>query len=68
MAVVTYATSDVLPTPIIAKRYFAHPQLITKELKASPRHLGIGQTGSGGKGGMAALEGYVAILEVRFRE
>ena len=63
----TYATNDALPSPILTKRYFAHPQYVTKELKESPQRLGIGQTTSGGNEGMAVLEGFVAVLEVRIR-
>lgn len=57
-----------MPTPIIAKRYFTTiPSYLTKELKDERQKLGIGTTGSGGKRGMAALEGYAAAIEVRAR-
>lgn len=60
----TYATSDTYPNPILAKRYFAHPQHVTKELREDSQKLGIGKTGSGGSNGMAVLDGFVAVLEV----
>ncbi|THH03911.1 hypothetical protein EW145_g5909 [Phellinidium pouzarii] len=61
--IVTYATADYRPTPILAKRYFNRLQDVTRELKEAPTTLGIGKTGSGGRVGMAALEGYAAALE-----
>ncbi|KAL5507278.1 hypothetical protein ACEPAH_6734 [Sanghuangporus vaninii] len=64
LAVVTYATADYRPTPILAKRYFNSPIFVTKELKEDPLRLGIGRTGSGSRMGMAALEGYAAALEL----
>ena len=39
---------------------------LQNEMKENAAGLGIGQTGSGGSFGMAALEGYAAALEVRF--
>lgn len=65
IGLVTYGTSDLHPSPILAKRYFAHPQYVYKELKEDCQKLGIGRTSSGGKLGMAALEGYAAAIEVR---
>ncbi|KAH8119381.1 hypothetical protein DFH11DRAFT_1540206 [Phellopilus nigrolimitatus] len=63
VSVVTYATADCRPTPLLAKRYFSGPQYVWKELREESSKLGIGRTGSGGKMGMAALEGYAAALE-----
>jgi hypothetical protein len=64
MAFVTYGTTDTRPTPLLAKRFFVPFQAVTKELREQPSNLGIGQTSSGGSGGMAALEGLVAAVEV----
>ena len=63
-AVVTYATADTYPTPILNKTYFGNPQPIMKALSQTPHEFGMGQTGSGGGRGMAALEGIAAALEV----
>lgn len=60
----TYATADTRPTPLLAKRFFVSVQSATKELREDSSKLGIGQTGSGGSRGMAALEGLVAAVEV----
>jgi hypothetical protein len=65
MGFVTYATADMVPSPILCKRFFADPHPVTKEMKENPAKLGIGQTNSGGGMGMAALEGFVAAIEVR---
>lgn len=65
MALVSYATADAQPTPLLAKRFFADLQTVTKELKDAPLKLGIGRTTSG-RSGMAALEGLVAAVEVSF--
>ncbi len=67
MGLVTYGTADLYPSPILTKRYFAHPQHVYKELREDPQKLGLGKTNSGGKVGMAALEGYAAAIEVRSR-
>lgn len=62
---VVYATADYRPTPILTKRYFANfqPELL-RELFNEQQKLGLGCSGSGGKQGMSALEGYTAALEV----
>lgn len=64
MGFVTYAIADTRPTPLLEKRFFVPVQPLTKELREEPSKLGIGQTGSGGSRGMAALEGLVAAIEV----
>ena len=38
---------------------------MTKELKEDPMKLGIGQTTNGGSEGMAVLEGFISLIEVR---
>lgn len=65
MGFVTYGTADTYPSPLLCKQYFEEFQNVTKDMKDSPENLGIGTTGSGGNGGMAALEGLVAAIEVR---
>ena len=66
LSVVTYGTADTLPTPILKKIYFGGPQVVMNTLREAPHEYGLGQTGSGGGKGMAALEGLVAALEVRY--
>jgi mediator of RNA polymerase II transcription subunit 25 len=53
------------PSPLLSKRFFAPIMPVTKELKDDPAKLGFGQTANGGRRGMAALEGFVAAMEVR---
>ena len=64
LAFISYGPANTYPSPIIAKRFFSALQVITKELRDEQQKLGIGQTSSGGSGGMAALEGLVAAIEV----
>lgn len=47
----------------MARRMFAPPPVVYKELKDSPDSLCVGDSG-GGTHGMAVLEGLVAALEV----
>lgn len=61
----TYATADTRPTPLLSKRFFVPVQTMIKELMDESGKYGIGQTASGGSKGMAALEGFVAAVEVR---
>lgn len=65
IAFVTYALSNTVPSPVVAKRYFSLPSQASKELKEEPGRLGLGSTSTGGSVGMAVLEGYAAALEVR---
>ena len=65
LGVVTYATAEYRPTPIITKRYFERfNQKQIREIVEEPQSLGLGDSGSGGKQGLSALEGYAAVLEV----
>ena len=64
IGLVTYGTSDLNPSPILAKRYFVHPTHIYKELREEAQKFGLGRTNSGGKMGMAVLEGYASTIEV----
>ncbi|KAF7978845.1 hypothetical protein HWV62_44653 [Athelia sp. TMB] len=64
LAFISYGPANTYPSPIIAKRFFSALQVITKELRDESQKLGIGQTSSGGSGGMAALEGLVAAIEM----
>ena len=59
-----YGTADTRPTPLISKRFFAALPIATKELQQNMLSLGLGRAINGGGRGMAALEGYVAALEV----
>lgn len=54
------------PNPILARRFFSPVHQLPKELNEDPANLGIGRTASGGNKGMAVLEGYTAVLEVKF--
>lgn len=65
MSFVGYGTADARPTPVVHKTFFIQPNLLLVKMREHPQELGIGQTGSGGGYGMAALEGLVAALEVR---
>lgn len=60
----SYGTADTFPSPLLCNRFFIDFPIVIKELKENPGKLGIGQTGCGGSGGMAALEGLVAGIEV----
>ena len=64
IAFVTYALAETKPSPIVARRYFSNPGQATKEIKEEPSKLGLGSTTTGGRTGMAVLEGYAAVLEV----
>ncbi|KDQ59204.1 hypothetical protein JAAARDRAFT_33941 [Jaapia argillacea MUCL 33604] len=64
LAVITYATAETRPSPLVAKRFFTPLQLLIKELAEEAPKLGIGLTGSGGDVGMAVLEGMTAALEL----
>ena len=66
MSFVGYGTADTRPTPILSKIFFNPPPQLLLKMREHPQELGIGQTGSGGGYGMAALEGLVAALEVSF--
>lgn len=65
VAFVTYGTADTLPSPIVKKIYFTELRYIIQDVKDDSRRLGIGQTDSGGSKGMAALEGFATVLDVR---
>lgn len=65
IGLITYSDCQIHPNPILAKRFFAPVTMITKEFKEEPANLGLGRAASGGRRGMAVLEGYVAALEVR---
>ncbi|KAF9565425.1 hypothetical protein CPC08DRAFT_759610 [Agrocybe pediades] len=62
-AFVSYGAADHIPSPIITKRYFTDMQTFAKELPDFSR-LGLGTTNAGGSRGMAALDGFVATLEL----
>ncbi|KAI0695510.1 hypothetical protein C8T65DRAFT_729899 [Cerioporus squamosus] len=64
MSFVGYGTADTRPTPILNKVFFNPPPQLLVKMREHPQELGIGQTGSGGGYGMAALEGLVAALEM----
>ncbi|KAI0656488.1 hypothetical protein C8Q70DRAFT_337759 [Cubamyces menziesii] len=64
IAFVSYGTVDTMPTPVLAKLFFSPPANMMKDMREEPHKLGIGQTGSGGGYGMAALEGLVAAIEL----
>jgi mediator of RNA polymerase II transcription subunit 25 len=65
IGIITYATADTLPSPVISKCFYAELRLVIKAMSEQYSELGIGQTASGGSRGMSALEGLVAALEVR---
>ncbi|KAJ7243733.1 hypothetical protein C8J57DRAFT_1477080 [Mycena rebaudengoi] len=61
MAVVTYGTQG---SPILCKNFFMDAQPVMAAMREDTGKLGIGQTTCGGGRGMAALEGYVAAVEL----
>ncbi|KAF8899876.1 hypothetical protein CPB84DRAFT_1779598 [Gymnopilus junonius] len=63
VAFVTYGFADTLPSPILCKRFFTDLPVVLKEMEDLSR-LGIGMTADGGSRGMAALEGFVSVLEL----
>lgn len=62
----TYGTADTRPSPIVKKIFFTETQHIIQDIKDGSGRLGIGLTGSGSSKGMAALEGFATILDVRW--
>lgn len=66
VAFVCYGPGDHTPSPILCKRFFTDQQSLFMEMAdADVSRLGVGMTNSGGTKGMAALEGFVSVLEVR---
>lgn len=61
----TYGPGDSYSNPVLTTRFFSLPPVITKEIKEDTKALCLGETGTGGSSGMAVLEGYAALLEVR---
>ncbi|KAF7357489.1 hypothetical protein MSAN_01345100 [Mycena sanguinolenta] len=61
VAFVTYGTQD---TPLISKNFFHDWVALVPSFRDDPSKLGLGQTTCGGDTGMAALEGFVAALEL----
>ncbi|CAA7268166.1 unnamed protein product [Cyclocybe aegerita] len=64
LAIVSYATADNTPSPILAKHFFTDFHVMFKEMMEHPSRFGIGATNSGGSRGMSALEGLVASIEL----
>lgn len=62
VAFITYGTQG---TPLVCKNFFTELPPVMAALREDTTKLGIGQTTYGGSMGMAALEGFVAALEVR---
>ncbi|KZS92493.1 hypothetical protein SISNIDRAFT_486520 [Sistotremastrum niveocremeum HHB9708] len=63
IAIITYGSADTRPSPVIAKRFFGPPHIVTRQLK-DEREYGIGMSPPDPRNGMAALEGIVAALEL----
>ncbi|GBE88438.1 hypothetical protein BKA93DRAFT_79724 [Sparassis latifolia] len=61
---VSYATAETRPIPLLARVFFGSATTLVKDLHEDPIKMGIGQTGTGGSKGMAALEGLVAAVEL----
>ncbi|TFK66292.1 hypothetical protein BDN72DRAFT_844507 [Pluteus cervinus] len=64
MAFIAYATADTVPSPLVCKKYFSDIKSVSHHMKESPFRLGLGRCNSGGSRGMAALEGFVAAIEL----
>ncbi|KAJ7163054.1 hypothetical protein C8R46DRAFT_1102303 [Mycena filopes] len=60
-AFITYGTQG---TPIVCKNFFNDLMLVISTFREDSTKLGMGQTSCGGDMGMAALEGFVAALEL----
>ncbi|KAF8192889.1 hypothetical protein K438DRAFT_2017997 [Mycena galopus ATCC 62051] len=58
---IRHGTQD---TPLISKNFFHDLGALLPAVRNDPSKLGLGQTSCGGDSGMAALEGFVAALEV----
>ncbi|KAJ7646180.1 hypothetical protein B0H17DRAFT_1186803, partial [Mycena rosella] len=61
VAFITYGTQG---TPILCKNFFVDVMAIMTAFRDDPAGLGLGQTTCGGGAGMAALEGFVAAVEL----
>lgn len=61
----TYGPGDSYSSPILTTRFFSLPDSMRTEFTKEMKGLCLGETGTGGSTGMAALEGYAALLEVR---
>ncbi|KAK7042227.1 hypothetical protein R3P38DRAFT_2889249 [Favolaschia claudopus] len=61
VAFVTYGTQSM---PILSKNFFDDLNPLLSAFRDDPSKLGLGQTSCGGSMGMAALEGFVAALEL----
>ena len=62
---ITYGLASSRPSPLLCQRFFQQFGSMNKEMKDESAKFSIGQTGIGSSsGGMAALEGIVAALEV----
>lgn len=65
-AVVTYGTSDNVPTPLLFRRSFADwSELSNKIQHGAWSYFHLGTVNAPGPSGMSALEGLVAAVEVR---
>ena len=62
VGLVVYATATT--HPVLSRRFFVPLQPFIQELRDEAAELGIGRTWDGGGEGMAALEGFVAAIEV----
>ena len=61
IAFITYGTQG---TPIMCKNFFVDLMAVMAAIRDDTSKLGMGQTTCGGGMGMAALEGFVAAVEV----
>ncbi|CCM04681.1 uncharacterized protein FIBRA_06867 [Fibroporia radiculosa] len=61
---VSYGSAETRPTPLIGKVFFNNAQTVLNDMRNDPSKVGIGRTGSGESGGLAALEGLVAAIEL----
>lgn len=61
----SYGPTDARPTPILVRRHFTIPHHAIKELRDEALKLSLGKAGFSPKRATAALEGYVAAIEVR---
>ncbi|KAJ7037760.1 hypothetical protein C8F04DRAFT_1091448 [Mycena alexandri] len=60
-AFITYGTQGA---PLVCKNFFSDLMMVIQVIREDLNKLGMGQTSCGGDMGMAALEGFVAALEL----
>jgi hypothetical protein len=66
VGLVTYGKSTNMKDPLSSRIFWVNPDSMLDALRNNPGSLGLGQSGDGGKAGLAILESFVCALEVPF--